>query len=112
MGRGTRFTRNSGGLPITRSQGSDRVLLVRPLQSLAPDLEVKKSDSELGRSQTLARPLGIGMCSRGGKTPPQAADRRTTVRDRVRQAASRETHLHLGHHARGGRQTLERRLVP
>ena len=40
---------DSGVLPLTRAKGSDGVLLVRPVQRLAPDLEVEVSNSELGQ---------------------------------------------------------------
>ena len=69
MGRGTRLAGDSGVLPVTRSQGSDGVLLVRPLQSLAPDLEVEESNSELGQKrETVSRPRGIGIDGRGEAT--------------------------------------------
>lgn len=66
MGRGTRLAGDSGVLPVTWSKGSDGVLLVRPLQSLAPDLEVEESNSGLGQKEAISRPHGIGIGSRGG----------------------------------------------
>ena len=66
MGRGTRLAGDSGVLPVTWSKGSDGVLLVRPLQSLAPDLEVEEPNSELGQDETIAQPRGIGKGSCGG----------------------------------------------
>lgn len=66
MGRGTRPTCDTGVLPVTWSEGSDGVPLVRVLQSLAPDLEVEESNSELGQKETNSRPRGIGSC--GGVT--------------------------------------------
>lgn len=68
VGRGTRLAGDSGVLPVTWSKGSDGVLLVRPLQSLAPDLEVEESNSGLGQKEAISRPRGIGIGSRGGKT--------------------------------------------
>lgn len=65
MGRGTRPTSDSGVLPVKWSKGSDGVLLV-PLQSLAPDLEVEESNSELAQKETISWPRGIS--SRGHKT--------------------------------------------
>lgn len=47
-------------LSATWSKGPDGVLLVRPLQGLAPDLEVEESSSELGRKEAISRPRGIG----------------------------------------------------
>ena len=54
VGRGTRPTCDSGVLPVTWSEGSDGVLLVRVLQSLAPDLEVEVSNSELGQKEAIS----------------------------------------------------------
>jgi hypothetical protein len=65
VGRGTRLAGDSGVLPVTRSEGSDGVLLVRPRQSLAPDLEIEESNSELGQKrETVSRPRGIGIAGR------------------------------------------------
>lgn len=66
MGRRTRPTCDSDVLPVKWSKGSDGVLLVRPLQSLAPDLEVEESNSELVQKETISWPRGIS--SRGGVT--------------------------------------------
>lgn len=63
MGRGTRPTSDSGVLPVKWSKGADGVLLVRPLPSLAPDLEVEESNSELAQKETISSPRGIS--SRG-----------------------------------------------
>jgi hypothetical protein len=67
--RGTRLARDSGCLPVTWSKGSDRVLLVRPLQGLAPDLEIEEPNSTLVQKQTISRPRRTGIGSRGGMTP-------------------------------------------
>ena len=49
-------------------KGSDGVPLVRHLQGLALDLEVEESNSELGREETISRPHGTGIGSRGDMT--------------------------------------------
>lgn len=68
MGCGTRLAGDSGVLPITRSKGSDGVLLVRLLQSLAPDLEVEESNSGLAQKGAISWPRGIRIGSRGKVT--------------------------------------------
>jgi hypothetical protein len=65
VGRGARLACDSGVRPVTRSKGSDGVLLVRHLQGLAPDLEVEESNSGLGQEETISRPRGTGIGSRG-----------------------------------------------
>jgi len=52
----------------SRSHGERHygVLLVWPLQGLAPDFEVEEPNSGLGQKETVSRrPPGIGMGSRG-----------------------------------------------
>ena len=54
-------------------------LYLRPLQSLAPDLEVEKSNSELGQKGTISRLHGIGIGSRGGVTRSAESSARGSV---------------------------------
>jgi hypothetical protein len=70
MGRGTRLACDSRVLPVNRSKASDGLLLVRPVQSLAPDLKIEESNPELGQTDTIARPCEVGKSSRGDKTRP------------------------------------------
>jgi hypothetical protein len=65
VGRGTRLACDSGFLPVRWSKGSDGVVLVRHLQGLALDLEVEEPNSELGQEETISRPRGTGIGSRG-----------------------------------------------
>jgi hypothetical protein len=51
MGRGMRPACDSGVLPVTLPKGSDGSLLV---QSLAPDVEVEESNSELAQKETIS----------------------------------------------------------
>jgi hypothetical protein len=54
MGRGMRPACDSGVLPVTLPKGSDGSLLVQPVQSLAPDVEVEESNSELAQKETIS----------------------------------------------------------
>lgn len=55
MERGTRLACDTGVPQGTWSKDSDRVVLVRHLQSLASDVDVEEPDSELGQSGTFSQ---------------------------------------------------------
>jgi hypothetical protein len=84
VGRGARLACDSRVLPVTWPAGSDGVLLVRPLQSLAPDLEVEESNSELAQKDTIFRPRGIGIGSCGRKRSAIATGDRAQVFPTIR----------------------------
>lgn len=64
-----RFTSPAGQMIERRRRGpTGAVLLVRPLQSLAPDLEVEESSSELGQDETISWRRCIDIGSGGAMT--------------------------------------------
>ena len=55
-------------MSVAWSKGSDGVLLVQPLQGVAPDLKVQEPNSELDARERICRPPEVS--SRGGRTRP------------------------------------------
>ena len=74
MDRSTRATRDSGVVPDKWSESSNWVVLVLPLQSVAPDLEVEESDAALAQEELTSWPRG------GTQSRRNAADRIDIVR--------------------------------